>query len=145
MDQLKFEAALDQVTSTEPRYDRAAYYFLRDALDHTLNERKKTTGETGHISGQQLSEGIRRYALKQFGPMVPSVFEYWNVHSTEDFGVMVFKLVEVGIFGKTERDSIDDFKGLYNFHDAFVAPYLPESPRMTARRMSKESPVRELN
>ena len=31
-----------------------------------------------HVSGQQLLEGVRQYALLQFGPMVPTVFEHWR-------------------------------------------------------------------
>lgn len=146
MDQLKFDAALDEVIANEPRFNRAAYHFLRDALDFTIKERKKTTGESGHVTGQQLLEGIRRYALKQFGPMVPTVFDYWRITSTEDFGHMVFALVEVGLFGKTERDSIDDFRGVYEFHDAFVAPFLPEQNMDTLpRRIVVDSPAKELN
>lgn len=146
MDQLKFDATLDEVIANEPRFNRAAYHFLRDALDFTIKERKKTTGESGHVTGQQLLEGIRRYALKQYGPMVPTVFDYWRITSTEDFGHMVFALVEVGLFGKTERDSIDDFRGVYEFHDAFVAPFLPEQNMNTLpRRIVVDSPAEELN
>lgn len=146
MDQLKFDATLDEVIANEPRFNRAAYHFLRDALDFTIKERKKTTGESGHVTGQQLLEGIRRYALKQFGPMVPTVFDYWRITSTEDFGHMVFALVEVGLFGKTERDSIADFRGVYEFHDAFVAPFLPEQNMNTLpRRIVVDSPAEELN
>ncbi|MEQ1858987.1 MAG: Minf_1886 family protein [Chthoniobacteraceae bacterium] len=146
MDQSKFEEALDEIIAHETRYARAAYYFLRDALEYTRKERKKSTGETGHVTGQQLLEGVRRYGLKQFGPMVPSVFEHWRIQSTEDFGHMVFALVAVGIFGKTERDSISDFRGVYDFHDAFVAPFLP-APKADAPpvRIVVDSPAEELN
>lgn len=146
MDKTKFEDALDEVIANEPRYERGAYHFLREALDFTLSERKKTTGESGHVSGQQLAEGIRRYALKQFGPMVPTVFSYWRIKCTEDFGHMVFALVEVGIFGKTERDSIADFRSVYEFHDAFVAPYLPQpQAAVPPDRLVVDSPAEELN
>ncbi len=146
MDQFKLDTALDEVIANEPRYHRGAYGFLRDALDFTLKERKKNTGESGHVSGQQLLDGIRRFALKQFGPMVPTVFEYWQIKCTEDFGHMVFALVEVGIFGKTERDSITDFRDVYRFHDAFVAPFLPEQKADTPPvRITIDSPAEELN
>jgi uncharacterized repeat protein (TIGR04138 family) len=146
MDESKFESALNQVIAREPRYGRAAYGFLRDALDFTLKERKKSTGQTGHVSGQQLLDGIRRYALKQFGPMVPTVFEYWGIQATQDFGHMVFALVAVGIFGKTDRDSLADFTEVYSFHDAFVAPFVPEPPPSAPpRRITIDSPAEELN
>jgi len=146
MEKTKFEETLDQVIARLPRYDRAAYHFLREALDFTLSERKKATGESGHVSGQQLLEGIRRYALKQFGPMVPSVLEYWGIRSTEDFGHMVFALVAAGVFGKTERDSLADFRGVYEFHDAFVAPFLPQAAaEIPPHRIAIDSPAEELS
>jgi uncharacterized repeat protein (TIGR04138 family) len=146
MDQSKFDAALEMVLTRTPHYDRAAYHFLREALDFTLKERKKDTGESGHVTGQQLLDGIRRYALKQFGPMVPSVLEYWNIQRTEDFGKMVFALVEVGIFGKTDSDSLEDFKDVYSFEDAFVAPFRPAQLQPPApSRLTADSPATELN
>jgi uncharacterized repeat protein (TIGR04138 family) len=145
MDHHKFDEAIDQILSRDARFDRAAYHFLRDALDYTLKARKKATGAEGHITGPQLLEGIRQHALKSFGPMVPTVFAYWGLRDTEDFGTMVFSLVEVGIFGKTETDSIEDFKNIYSFHDAFVVPFQPQRPLPVGRKVAVESPAQELN
>ena len=145
MDHQKFDEAIRDVLDRDSRFDRAAYYFLRDALDYTLKLRKKATGTQGHITGQQLLEGVRQHALKTFGPMVQTVFEYWGVRHTVDFGAMVFNLVESGIFGKTDSDSINDFKNVYTFHDAFVAPFLPRTPTAPVRKIAVETPMRELN
>jgi uncharacterized repeat protein (TIGR04138 family) len=145
MDQSKFEAALDIVLSRATQYDRAAYHFLRDALEFTVKERKKVSGQNGHVSGQQLLDGIRRYALKQYGPMVTSVLDYWGIQRTEDFGRMVFALVDVGVFGKTEHDSIEDFRDVYSFEEAFVAPYRPSQPLPSPSRIQADSPAAELN
>lgn len=134
MQKLDFGEALDLIVTRDPRYDRDAYHFLRDALDYTIKQRKKAKEGGGHVSGQQLLEGIRQYALKQYGPMVPTVLGYWRVSRGEDFGEMVFNLIKVGIFGKTDSDSIEDFKGGYSFHEAFVAPYLPEQPAPVVHR-----------
>ena len=147
MDHQKFDEAIDQVLTRDPRFDRAAYHFLRDARDYTLKVRKKACGAQGHITGPQLLEGIRQHALKSYGPMVPTVMEYWGVNRTEDFGSMVFSLVEEGIFGKTDTDSVDDFKNVYSFHDAFVAPFQPQLPLSAKRKVNIkiESPAQELN
>ncbi|MEA3213456.1 MAG: hypothetical protein QOE70_6513 [Chthoniobacter sp.] len=128
MQKLDFGEALDVIHGQDPRFDRDAYHFLREALDHTIKQRKKAKEGTGHVNGPQLLEGIRQYALKQFGPMVVTVFSYWGVRSCEDFGEMVFNLIRVGIFGKTETDTVEDFKGGYPFHEAFVTPFLPPQP-----------------
>jgi len=72
-------------------------------------------------------EGVRLYALKEFGPMALTVFSYWGIERCEDIGQMVFNLIGAGIFGKTEKDSLDDFKSVYSFHEAFVTPFQPEA------------------
>jgi uncharacterized repeat protein (TIGR04138 family) len=127
MQKLDFGEKLDRIVQQDSRFDREAYLFLRDALDHTVKLRKKSKeGLDPHVTGQQLLEGVRQYALKQFGPMVLTVFSYWGVSRCEDFGEMVYNFIREGVFGKTETDSIDDFKGGYDFHEAFVAPFLPE-------------------
>jgi uncharacterized repeat protein (TIGR04138 family) len=79
-----------------------------------------------HVAGPELLEGVRQYALKEFGPMVLTVFTYWGIGNTEDFGHMVFNLIAVGIFGKTEEDSIEDFRNVFDFKETFVAPFRPK-------------------
>lgn len=127
MQKLDFTEAVDLITDADTRYPRDAYFFLRDALDQTVKMRKRQLVEGRHVTGPQLCEGIRNYALKQYGPMVPTVFEYWGIKKTDDFGSMVWNLIELGVFGKTPTDSIDDFNSVYAFDDAFVAPFLPEA------------------
>jgi uncharacterized repeat protein (TIGR04138 family) len=73
-----------------------------------------------------LLEGVRQYALKEFGPMVVTVFDTWGIRSCEDIGHMVFNLIGAGIFGKTDEDSIEDFKAVYDFQEVFVKPFAPE-------------------
>ncbi len=133
-----FAEALDSIRSQDPRYARDAYFFLRDGLDYTLKLRKKAKDGAGHVSGPQLLDGLRQFALKEFGPMVPTVFAYWGVARCEDFGEMVFNLIEAGIFGKTDQDSLDDFKGSYTFHEAFIAPYVPAKPAIHSRLASSQ-------
>src|ERR1700736_170083 len=126
MQKIGFAEALDSIIATDPRCHRDAYVFLRDALDFTTKQQKKIQGTTvGHVTGPELLDGVRQYALKEFGPMVMTVFDSWGIHSCEDFGHMVFNLIDAGIFGKTERDSIEDFKNVYDFEEVFVKPFAP--------------------
>jgi uncharacterized repeat protein (TIGR04138 family) len=148
MQKLDFAEAVDLIAEQDRRFDREAYFFLRDALDYTVKQRKKLReGEpSGHVTGQQLLEGIRQYALKQFGPMAVTVFDYWQVQRCEDFGTMVYSLIRVGIFGKRETDSIEDFKSCYTFEEAFVAPFQPERPLERNRlRPAPQQPAEELS
>lgn len=143
MQKLEFGEALDLILAQDQRYDREAYNFLRDALDATLKQRRKAREGEGHVSGQQLLDGIRLHALREFGPMVTTVLYYWGVKCGQDFGEMVFNLIRIGIFGKSETDSIEDFEGGYDFHTAFVVPYLPAKVE-PFRRVAADHPAEEL-
>ncbi len=97
MHEVSFEEALEFIRSADARYQREAYLFVREALDHT----QKTMGRDGrgrirHVTGQELLAGIRDYALTQFGPMAMMVLEEWGIHSCQDFGEIVFNMVETG-------------------------------------------------
>ena len=128
MQKIGFTEALDSILVADPRYQRDAYIFLRDALDYTTKQQKKIKGATvRHVAGPELLEGVRQYALKEFGPMALSVFSFWGIHRCEDIGHMVFNLIGAGIFGKTDEDSMEDFKEVYDFHEAFVKPFEPQS------------------
>ena len=126
MQKIGFAEALDSIVANDPRYQRDGYIFLRDALDFTTKQQKKIKGvSVRHVTGPELLDGVRRYALKEFGPMVMTVFDNWGVRSSEDIGHMVFNLIGAGVFGKTEQDSIEDFKNVYDFEEAFVKPFVP--------------------
>jgi len=106
---------LEEIQEKHPEFKREAYNFIMIALHDTL----KRIGEQRHVSGQELSEGIRTYALDQFGPLVQTVLDYWGIHETFDFGKIVYYLIDEGLMGKTEEDSIEDFRDVYDFTDAF--------------------------
>jgi len=126
MQEVTFESTLALILAKDPRYQRDAYLFVKDALDHTQKlVIKENKGEVRHVTGQELLAGIREYALTQFGPMTKMVFEEWGIHRCEDFGEIVFNMVEIGLLGKTEQDSRADFANGYNFDEAFRKPFLP--------------------
>src|SRR6201984_3492517 len=129
MQKIGFAEALESVLGRDPSYNRAGYIFLRDALDFATKQQKKIKGVTvRHVAGPELLDGVRQYALKEFGPMVITVFGSWGIHSCEDIGNMVFNLIGAGIFGKTEEDSIEHFKNVYHFEEVFVKPFAPTKP-----------------
>ena len=110
-----FIQAVEEICAKDSRYKPEGYEFVSQALNFTRKKLKKQ----GHITGRELSEGIRDFAIDQYGPMAKSVLRHWGIHKTEDFGNIVFNLIEKKIFFKTENDSIDDFKGVYDFDSAF--------------------------
>lgn len=131
-----FGEVVSIIVRNDPRYDKGAYDFVRQALDHTLRgvRQRRERHESPHVSGRELLEGIRDFALEQYGPMTLTLFEHWGVRKAEDFGEIVFNLVEYGVFGKTDTDSRTDFQGVYDFHDTFAAPFLPKSRRKRGKK-----------
>ncbi|NBP24192.1 MAG: hypothetical protein EBU81_06500 [Proteobacteria bacterium] len=118
------------LVAADDRYHRDAYAFLKEALEYTQRTLKRPVGEkTRHITGQELLEGIREYALKEYGPMALTVLSEWGIHRSEDFGEIVFNMVEHGILSKTENDSRKDFQDGYDFEKAFRSPFRPSSTR----------------
>jgi len=134
MQTVNFDEVVDKIVALDPRYHRDAYHFLREALDHTQKLVRKAGVQPAdkssrHVTGQQLLEGIREYGLHLYGPMTKHVFNEWGIQRGEDFGEIVFNLVDHGngMFGKQEEDSRDDFKGAYDFDEAFLKPYRPSA------------------
>ena len=124
---LTFEQAVDAILKRDGRYAADAYRFVREALDHTVRRLKKPrTGPGRHVSGEELLEGAREYALRQFGPLAKTVLEHWGIHRCEDMGNIVFNMVRQEILGKSEEDSIESFRTGYDFDQAFVRPFLPQ-------------------
>jgi uncharacterized repeat protein (TIGR04138 family) len=113
------ENPLRPIVEKDPRYKAEAYAFVHDALGYTwqrLDQRR-------HITGRELLEGIRHLALERYGRMAKAVFNSWGVRTTDDFGAIVFNLVDAGLLSKTEEDHIEDFHDVYDFDEAFVGSY----------------------
>jgi len=81
--------------------------------------------QSPHVSGRELLEGLRSYALEQYGPMAKTVLASWGIHRCADLGDIVFSLIEYNIFSKTENDRREDFADIYDFDEAFVKPFRP--------------------
>ena len=126
MSDKNFPEVINEIHLKDNRYGKGAYYFIREALDHTLKSAdKKKKKNKGHVSGNELLEGIKDYALDRFGPMTLSLMNHWNIKKCRDFGDIVFNLVEFGILGRTENDSLEDFEGGYSFEEVFEKPFMP--------------------
>ena len=126
MQEIVFEEVLEKMLAQDARYHRDAYFFVKDALDHTQKQViKSSQSKQRHVTGQGLLAGIREYALGEFGPMAITVLAEWGVRSCVDFGEIVFHMVESNLLQKTDTDSREDFKDGYDFDEAFRKPFLP--------------------
>jgi uncharacterized repeat protein (TIGR04138 family) len=122
----------------DPRFRPEAYYFVFESLGYAQRAMGLGSGKRGsrsrdeadrHLTGQQLCEAIRLYALEQFGYMAKCVLNSWGVRQTGDFGEIVFNLIRVEQMRKTPQDKREDFEDNFDFEEAFVSGYritLPE-------------------
>src|SRR6185295_19048230 len=96
---------LAELLRRDRRYHRDAYFFVFEALRFAQEQlglggmpgsEPSEVEEERHITGQQLSESIRQYAIQQYGMLAKKVLDEWGVHTTSDFGEIVFNLIEIG-------------------------------------------------
>lgn len=107
-------------------YPAEAYEFVQRGLSYTVQRTHGTAVDpdaSRHVSGQQLCLGLREFALSQWGMLARTVLARWNLHSTLDFGRIVFSLIEIEQMQRTEDDSLDDFHNVYDFKTAFEGGY----------------------
>lgn len=102
-------------------YREEAFDFVRQGLSHTAEQIHGDAESvvSRHVTGQQLCMGLREMAIDRYGRLARVVLERWGVRSTEDFGRIVFAMIEAGLLRKSDADSIDDFVCVYEFEEAF--------------------------
>jgi uncharacterized repeat protein (TIGR04138 family) len=131
---------LEELFRRDPRYACEAYEFVFLALAHTQKMLGRPasgleipvepgTEEECHVSGQQLLLGIRDLALREFGMMARTVFRLWGINRTDDFGEIVFNLVEAKLMSKTSQDNRLDFHDVYDLDEALERSYRIEVPQ----------------
>jgi uncharacterized repeat protein (TIGR04138 family) len=130
---------LAELLRRDKRYHLDAYVFVFDALRYAHEQLgmgrspgsiedtvvDNQSEDERHISGQQLCEAIRLYAVKQYGGLAKSVLNHWGVQSTGDFGEIVFNLISIGQMRKTDNDRREDFDDVFRFDDGFRDTFGP--------------------
>ncbi len=111
----KLEEGIREIVRKDPRFPPQAYLFLFEALEYTLSR----LNTRRHVSGPELLEGVREYALDSFGFLARTVFYEWGITSTEHIGEIVFNLVNADLLMRNENDSLADFRDGFDFEEAF--------------------------
>lgn len=125
MKQQDFLKAVEDIVQADPRFSPEAYEFISDAVSYTARKLSKDHARTKHITGQELLEGIREYALQQFGPLALEVLREWGIRDALSVGHMVFNMVDRQLLGKNDHDSLNDFAHHPDFIDSFARPFAP--------------------
>jgi uncharacterized repeat protein (TIGR04138 family) len=129
-----YNPKLADVVRHDPRYAYEAYEFVFQALQHTQKllgreppegswEPGEPTEARHHVRGPELLQGICALALQEFGLMARTVFRLWGIDRTDDFGEIVFNLIEAELMSKTEEDSRADFRNVLDLDQALVRDY----------------------
>lgn len=134
---MKSGSSLDwpAIRSRAAQFPEEAFDFVRDGLRFTVEtlhgpaeggetEAAAAGGvvdERRHVSGQQLCLGLRTYAVERYGLLAGTVLGRWGLKRTDDFGTIVYAMIDRGDLRASERDSIEDFKGVFDFAEAFGA------------------------
>ena len=114
--------SMEEVIRRDGRYPVEAFAFLHEGLNKAVRdvfgEQPAPEGQR-HVSGRQLCEALRDLAVERWGMLARTVLTRWNIHWTIDFGNMVYLLIEHSYMRKTDEDSLEDFRDVYDFDKAF--------------------------
>ncbi|MDO8508821.1 MAG: hypothetical protein Q7S27_04005 [Nanoarchaeota archaeon] len=99
------------------KYEMEAYRFIFDSLNYTFKNMLKI--EKRHVTGKELLNGCRLYAIDQFGCLAKTVLNEIGIHNTRDIGELVYNLINHNLLGKQDSDKIEDFNNIFNFNRAF--------------------------
>jgi len=111
------EAALAEIRRRDGKYNERAYVFVLAALEFAQTRLPARR----HLSGVELAWACRDFALEQFGMLASSVLTHWGIHTTDDFGHIVFILIDVGLLARQPTDRLEDFERVYEFAEVFKA------------------------
>jgi uncharacterized repeat protein (TIGR04138 family) len=135
---------LAELLLRDRRYKPEAYAFVYQALGYAHqvlamgtvkpNEPAPDEKESGppegeqHLTGQQLCEAMRLYALEQYGYMARCVLNSWGVRATGDFGEIVFSLIRIGEMRKSKDDRREDFDDVFDFETGLEGSFRIQRP-----------------
>src|SRR5688572_19639822 len=119
---------LMEVARRDPRYAYEAYEFLFEALRHTQKLFGRAPDEPApsdapaeaHVNGTELLTGVCDLARQEFGRMARVVFKLWGIDRTDDWGEIVFNLIDANLLSKTEDDAREHFRGLFDLDEVLL-------------------------
>jgi uncharacterized repeat protein (TIGR04138 family) len=131
MNELKFKEAVNQIVQEDPRYSPEAYEFISKAVVFTMLNLGRDKSPNHHVSGKELLEGFRQYAIQEFGPMAGDILKSWGLTNSNAVGNVVFNLVNRQLLGKSENDTLLDFKDGFDFEKVFSEPFKTDHSKNT--------------
>ena len=128
----EFDTVVESIHERDTRYKIDAYAFVMEALSYTQKKFKAKR----HVSPGEILAGIKELLINKYGPLAITVLEYWGIRGTEDFGNIIFNLVERRILSKTDNDNIETFRDAYDFEEGFCQGYRKQLHKRVSRMRS---------
>ena len=133
----QFITTVEKMVTEDPRFSPEAYEFISDAVIYTTEQLLRNGNKKRHISGKELLEGIKEFAMSEYGPIAKNVLENWGIKDSISIGHIVFNMVDNQLLGRSEEDTIEDFKGGFDFESAFSTPLTPSKKKVAAPIIDK--------
>ncbi len=108
--------SLEKIAREDGRFSPDAVRFVYEGLGYTV---KNVVDEPRHVSGQDLSEGLKKLAIEKWGRLAMLVLNNWSIKTTRDFGEIVYMMIVNSWMSAQPTDSIDDFNDVYDFQTTF--------------------------
>lgn len=120
-----------EVARIDGRFSVEAYRFFFESLDEAINLAGKQAAEglERHVTGQEVLAGLRASAEQAFGPLAAEVWRSWGIHTSLDWGRIVFILVDASLLGRRDEDSLEDFRQGFDFDQVFKHQYIVPIPK----------------
>lgn len=124
-ERLNFEEAVAKILKKDERYSAEAYEFVRQSLDATITQLEQEKN-SGHLTAHELYFGSCMLAVKEYGPLAGEVLKHWGIENCTDIGAIVYNLIDVGIFGKQNGDTKEEFDDLPDLMTLLDKPFISE-------------------
>src|SRR5256885_16034752 len=108
-----WEAALAELRKRDGKYNERAYVFVLAALEFAQTRLPARR----HLNGGEVAWACRDFALEQFGVLAAAGLTHWGIQATEDFGQIVFLLIDVGLLARPPTAKLEDFEHVYDLAD----------------------------
>lgn len=120
MPDLQFaDDVMERIRARGGAFHERGYFFVLAAIEY-LQVRLPARR---HVSGSELAWACRDLARERFGLLARPVLAHWGLTRSDDFGRIVYTLVDVGLLVTQPGDSEEDFRDVFDFESAFDEEY----------------------
>lgn len=107
---------LETIAAEDGRFSVPAIKFVYEGLSYTA---RNILAEPGHVTGQTLCKGLVRLAIEKYGRLAMLVLNTWGIHTTRDFGEIVYLMIKNEWMSAQPTDAVEDFDNVYDFKTTF--------------------------